>query len=156
MTDSMIRVPKENDPINVTLEYLKYADQMPRWDNEALQGLLRSTPYLIQIHSNRLIELQTKLEEEKNTEKQVYAYLKLESIKLKERKELSSESDRSSWVECQETMKEARSNVIKAKRDVMIQQALVDRLNNTFIAIRKATSLLTEAEHSIDIGQKYT
>lgn len=147
-------IPRESDDPEATLKYLRYTDQMPRWDVKDLEGLFRSLPYLIWIHSNRLVELKDKLEVIKQEEKELRASLKLQSIELKNRKELSSESDRSCWVDNQKEMKEKCREVLVATRDVAMQQNLVDRLDHTFIAARKAASLIGYSEQQINIGQR--
>lgn len=147
-------IPRENDSPDATLKYLRYADQMPRWDVKDLEGLFRSLPYLIWIHSNRLIELKDKLETIKQEEKELRAELKLRSIELKNRKELTSESDRSCWVDNQDNMKQKCREVLAATRDVAMQQNLVDRLDHTFIAARKAASLIGYSDQQLAIGQK--
>lgn len=147
-------IPRAEDKPEATLKYLQYADQMPRWDVKDLEGLFRSLPYLIWIHSNRLVELRDKLETIKQEEKELRASLKLQSIELKNRKELSSESDRSCWVDNQEEMKKKCREVLYATRDVAMQQNLVDRLDHTFIAARKAASLIGYSEQQINIGQR--
>lgn len=148
------QVPREQDPPEATLKYLQYADQMPRWDVKDLEGLFRSLPYLIWIHSNRLVELRTKLDDLKQEEKELQAELKLKSIELKNRKELTSESDRSCWVNSQPTMKAKAREVLQASRDVSVQQNLVDRLDRTFIAARKAASLIGYSEQQLAFGQR--
>lgn len=147
-------IPRAEDGPEVTLKYLKYTDQMPRWDVQDLEGLFRSLPYLIWIHSNRLVELKDKLDNLKQEEKELRAELKLRSIELKNRKELASESDRSCWVDNQIEMKTKSREVLQATRDVSMQQNLVDRLDHTFIAARKAASLIGYSEQQINIGQK--
>lgn len=147
-------IPRANDAPEATLKYLQYADQMPRWDVQDLEGLFRSLPYLIWIHSNRLVELKDKLDVLKQEEKELRAELKLRSIELKNRKELTSESDRSCWVDNQEEMKTKSRQVLNATRDVSMQQNLVDRLDHTFIAARKAASLIGYSEQQINVGQR--
>lgn len=147
-------VPKENDPPEATLTYLKYADQMPRWEVKDLEGLFRSLPYLIWIHSNRLTELRDKLEMIKQEDKELRAAYKLKSIALKNRKELTSESDRTCWVENQPEIQESARKVLAATKDVSKQTNLVERLDRTFIAARKAASLIGYSEQQINYGQR--
>lgn len=147
-------IPRAEDAPEATLKYLQYADQMPRWDVKDLEGLFRSLPYLIWIHSNRLVELKDKLDTIKQQEKELRAELKLRSIELKNRKELTSESDRTAWVDSRPEMKEKQQNILDATRDVNMQQNLVDRLDRTFISARKAASLIGYSEQQINFGQK--
>lgn len=147
-------IPREKDGPEATLKYLRYTDQMPRWEVKDLEGLFRSLPYLLWIHSNRLVELKDKLDVLKQEEKELRANLKLKSIEFKLKKELISEADRSSWVDCQPELQAKNRAIIKATRDVAMQQNLVDRLTNTFIAARKAASLIGYSEQQINYGQK--
>lgn len=147
-------IPRESDAPEVTLKYLQYADKMPRWEVQDLEGLFRSLPYLIWMHSNRLVELRDKLDTLKQEEKELRADLKLRSIELKNRKELSSESDRTAWVDSRPEMKEKQRSILMATRDVSMQQNLVERLDHTFTAARKAATLIGYSDQQLSYGQQ--
>ena len=147
-------IPRETDAPEVTLKYLQYADKMPRWEVQDLEGLFRSLPYLIWMHSNRLVELRDKLDTIKQEEKELRSEFRLQSIELKNRKELTSESDRTAWVESRPEVKAKAREVLVATRDVSVQQNLVERLDHTFVAARKAATLIGYSEQQLNYGQK--
>jgi len=148
-----VKIPKAEDPISVTADYLEHIDKAPRWDSEELLGLFRSLPYLMQIHLFKAIELQNDWELAKIEESEVKSELRLKSVELKNRKELTSEGDRDAWVLAQPAMRDARRKTLAAKKAYDIQNAWCKRLDDTFISARKAAQMAQEGELAIDKSQ---
>lgn len=141
------------DPIVFTDKFLETLNNAERWDSEQLVGIIQRLPYVIRINADILIDRMYDWEMAKLEEKEVRSELKLESIKLKQSKELTSEGDREAWVDAQSRMRDAKRNTLSKMRDYKKQEAIWEELKNDFFATRKTADVSKDGEATIDRAQ---
>lgn len=129
--------------------------RLPRWTPEQMERLLTSCPYAIEQKTQESINAQLVYEQAKHECQTTYARLKLESIKLKERKELSSEGDRDNWVKVQPDYLDSVKKEMAAKEVWLNINVQLEKYKDIFIAVRKFAGMLNDSENLMGVSQKY-
>lgn len=146
----------EEEKLTVPIEVLlKNIDFLPKLSIEQTEKLLTSLPYKMEEIESKIVALEMIFDEAQSRCKRVESHYKLLSIAKKQSKELLSEGDRTSWVNCQEEVQKAQDDVLKAKKALKEEQTLFNRLERNFIAVRKIASLVNLTNTVIDESQKY-
>lgn len=146
----------EEEKLTVPIEVLlKNIDFLPKLSIEQTEKLLTSLPYKMEEIESKIVALEMIFDEAQSRCKRVESHYKLLSIAKKQSKELLSEGDRTAWVNCQEEVQKAQDDVLKAKKALKEEQALFNRLERNFIAVRKIASLVNLTNTVIDESQKY-
>ena len=147
------QVEEEKATVSID-ELLRNIDLLPKLSEEQVEKLLTTLPYKMEEIENKLAKLEVIYDEAQARAKRLEAQYKLKSIELKQRKELLSEGDRSSWVLCQEEVQSAQDDVIKAKAVLKETQVIFNRYERNFVAVRKIASLINEVNVNMGISQK--
>lgn len=146
----------EEEKLTVPIEVLlKNIDFLPKLSIEQTEKLLTSLPYKMEEIESKIVALEMIFDEAQSRCKRIESHYKLLSIAKKQSKELLSEGDRTAWVNCQEEVKQAQDDVLKAKKALKEEQTLFNRLERNFIAVRKIASLVNLTNTVIDESQKY-
>ena len=146
----------EEEKLTVPIEVLlKNIDFLPKLSIEQTEKLLTSLPYKMEEIESKIVALEMIFDEAQSRCKRIESHYKLLSIAKKQSKELLSEGDRTSWVNCQEEVQKAQDDVLKAKKALKEEQTLFNRLERNFIAVRKIASLVNLTNTVIDESQKY-
>lgn len=139
-------------PIDILLQNI---NKLPSLTEEQCTKMLTTIPYKMEELEKKITSLEMILDEAEMRQKRLEAAYKLKSIELKQRKELLSENDRSSWVLCQPEVIQAQDDVLKVKKEIAELKPLFNRLDRNFTAVRKIASLINNTNLSIDTSQKY-
>ncbi len=134
---------------------LENTRKLGKYDVDQLERLLTVLPYKIQEVEQDAITLQDKYEESEHFRKITEADFKLKSIELKNRKELTSEGDRSAWTQMRPEVQVAQRAEREAKKKYRLCLALLDRYKNQFVAVRKFASMVNDTDNAIGMSQKY-
>lgn len=138
-----------------TDKLLSNIDKLPKLSEDQILRLLTVLPYKIEELANKINTLETLRDEVKADLKVKAGQAQLDSIALKQSKELLSEGDRKAWVAVQKDVIKAETDLIHAEYNLRAAEIIYERYVNTFVAARKIASLINESNNAQGMSQKY-
>lgn len=135
-----------------TESFIKYGKI---YDLETLKKGLTILPYVIEQASIEAVKKDSNKKRIANEKKRIEAKIKMEAVRLKEAKELTSAQDRDGWVQTHPELKEIDDKLIAAEEEAALAKIHADRLKDNLATFQKLTSESMNSNYLIDKSQRY-
>ena len=136
-------------------ERLKSIKKLQFYSEEDLQKLLTTLPYYMEQFANEAEDIRYKLDNQSAIVKETRAKVRQEAIKMKERKELTSATDRDAWVDLNPELKDEEQKERDLKHEYNIKMIAWQRLVDQFVAVRKFAGMLNDTNNYLGQSQKF-
>lgn len=131
------------------------ANDLEPFAEPEIQSLLSNLPKTIYAYGVDKKDKFRLWEESKSQVKIQRALKMLESVALKERKQLTSEGDRKAWVDTRDEVINAESAEISAHGAYISAELLEKHAEDLFVAVRKAGSMIEKDNLNMNREGKY-
>lgn len=125
------------------------------YDDDTIKKGLSILPYVKQEAGEKAIKLKYQAKKAENNTKKIKSKLAQEAVRLKNAKNLTSVTDRNSWVELQPEYQEALEKELQAKEEWELSELKAKRYEDNLNVFQKLMTERINSNYLIDRSQKY-
>lgn len=125
------------------------------YDDEVIKRGLAILPYAIQKAAEEAIRAEKEYKNKENSTKRIFAKLRVDAIRLKEAKNLSSAADRDAWALLNPEYIRAQKEELDAREVFQLTKVKAERLKDNLDVFQKLMTERINSNYLIDRSQKY-